>query len=78
MGAFGLPGNRRAGRGLGMFADGDQSNAKGDNYLPRVTFQATDKLTPELCGGISQNRDDLVEDRDFRSNSKVTAVPAAR
>jgi predicted porin len=73
IGQFGLLGNVQTGRGLGILADGDQSNAKGVNYLLQGTFQATDKLKLGLSGGVSRNREDLAADDDFKSNSNVTA-----
>jgi predicted porin len=73
IGQFGVLGNVQAGRGLGILADGDQSDAKGINYLLQGTFQATDKLKLGLSGGVSKNREDLVADGDFKSNSDVTA-----
>lgn len=69
---FGILANVQEGRGIGILTDGDQGNAKGLNYLLQGTFQVTDKLKLGLSGGVSRNRDDLVSDADFKSNSNVT------
>lgn len=73
IGQFGLLGNIQEGRGLGILADGDQSNAKGINYLIQATFQATDKLKFGLSGGESRNKEDLASAADFKSNTNITA-----
>lgn len=73
IGKFGVLGNIQEGRGLGILADGDQSNAKGLNYLIQGTFQATDKLKLGLSAGESRNKDDLASAADFKSNTNYTA-----
>jgi predicted porin len=73
IGAFGVLGNIQTGRGVGILADGDQSNAKGINYLIQGTFQATDKLKLGLSAGESRNKDDLATNADFKSNTNYTA-----
>ena len=72
LGKFAVLANVQEGRGIGMLTDGDQGNAKGINYLLQGTCQLTDKLKLGLSGGVSRNRDDLVSNADFKSNSNVT------
>ncbi|BFI96118.1 MAG: hypothetical protein RSP_16280 [Rhodanobacter sp.] len=71
-GRFSLLANVQAGRGIGILTDGDQGNVRGINYLLQGTFAVTSKLKLGLSGGVSRNRDDLVNDADFKSNSNVT------
>ena len=72
IGKFGVLGNIQDGRGVGILADGDQSNAKGINYLLQGTFQATDKLKLGLSGGESRNKDNFASNANFKSNTNVT------
>lgn len=72
-GGFSVLANVQSGKGIGILTDGDQGDAKGVNYMLQGTFQVTPKFKLGLSGGVSKNRDNLVSDANFKSNSNITA-----
>lgn len=71
VGPFGLLANYQGGKGIGILADGDQGNVKGNNLLLQGTMQATDKIKLGLGYGKSKN-DSSAAGTDLRSNENLT------
>jgi predicted porin len=70
-GPFGLVANYQSGTGLGILADADQGNIKGQNTFLQATYKASPKVKVGLGTGKSENKSGT--GTAFRSNQSTTA-----